>query len=153
MSVMTAKLGRLALLFSVLVTTGCVATYRNHGYVPTEEDLSEIVVGVDTRETVVETVGQPSSLGLLEESGYYYVSSRVRYYGPREPQIVDRQLVAITFDNSGVVQNIERLGLEDGQVVTLQRRVTNAAVEENTFLRQLFGNFGNINPADFLGDQ
>ncbi|MEO1732121.1 MAG: outer membrane protein assembly factor BamE [Pseudomonadota bacterium] len=136
-----------ALIFGL---TACVATYRNHGYVPPDELLSEIVVGVDTRDTVAETVGPPSSSGLLNDSGFYYVSSRVRNYGMLEPKIIERRLVAISFDSSGVVRNIEEFGLEDGRVVTLQRRITETAVVDETFLRQLLGNLGNFNPGQFI---
>ncbi|QBF31586.1 outer membrane protein assembly factor BamE [Thalassococcus sp. S3] len=128
----------------------CSATYRNHGYVPSEADLSEIVVGVDTRDTVSETVGPPSSSGVLDTSGYYYVASRVRSFAFREPRVVERELVAISFDNSGVVQNIERFGLEDGRVIPLTRRVTSSSVSDNTFLRQLLGNLGRFAPDQFI---
>jgi outer membrane protein assembly factor BamE (lipoprotein component of BamABCDE complex) len=129
---------------------GCVAQYRNHGYVPSPDELAEIKVGVDTRDSVAEAVGAPSAGGVLDNSGYYYVSSRVRTYGLRKPQVVDRQLVAISFDTRGVVRNVERFGLEDGRVIPLDRRVTDSAVSNKTFLRQLLGNIGNVNPGTFL---
>ncbi|MFT4962533.1 MAG: outer membrane protein assembly factor BamE (lipoprotein component of BamABCDE complex) [Paracoccaceae bacterium] len=130
--------------------SACVARYRNHGYVPSEEELAEIVVGIDTRDSVMETVGPPSSLGVLNESGFYYVSSRVRFSGARAPQTVNRQLVAISFNASGVVQNIERFGLEDGSVIALERRVTDSSVEDKTFLRQLLGNLGRFDPGSLI---
>ena len=135
-----------------LAIAGCTAIYRNHGYVPTEEVLAKVTVGVDTRDTVAETVGVPSVSGVLSESGYYYVSSRLRHYGALEPKVVERQLVAISFSQSGVVQNIERFGLEDGRVITLNRRVTESSVSDQTFLRQLLGNIGNFNPGDALAE-
>jgi outer membrane protein assembly factor BamE (lipoprotein component of BamABCDE complex) len=131
-------------------TVACSSVYRNHGYAPTEEDLAAITVGVDTRDTVAETIGAPSSSGVLTDSGYYYVASRFRYYGPREPQVVDRQLVAISFDTAGVVRNIERYGLQDGRAVALQRRVTDSNVADKSFLRQLLGNLGRFNPSAVL---
>ena len=137
----------------LLALPGCVAQYRNHGYAPTPAELAEIKVGVDTRDSVVEAVGTPSSSGVLDESGYYYVSTRVRNFGLRKPQVVDRQLVAISFDARGVVANIERFGLEDGQVIPLERRVTDSAVSNKTFLRQLLGNIGNFSPDTFLSNQ
>lgn len=135
---------------AILGMAACASVYRNHGYVPTEEDLAAIKVGVDTRDTVAEAVGTPSAQGVLQESGYYYVASRVRHYGPREPRIVSRELVAISFDSSGVVRNIERYGLEDGQIIPLSRRVTSSSVEDKTFLRQLLGNLGRFNPGTVL---
>ncbi len=140
----------LVVAMAAIVLSGCVATYRNHGYVPPDEELAEIVVGVDTRDTVAETVGPPSSAGLLNESGFYYVASRVRNYGLLEPKVVERRLVAISFDSSGVVRNIEEFGFEQGRVITLERRITETAVLDETFLRQLLGNLGNFNPGQFI---
>ncbi|MEO9780292.1 MAG: outer membrane protein assembly factor BamE [Sedimentitalea sp.] len=153
----TASRIRPALRAAVILTAGlaiagCSAIYRNHGYVPTEEDLAKVTVGVDTRDTVAEAVGVPSVSGVLNESGYYYVSSRLRHYGALEPKVVERQLVAISFSQTGVVQNIERYGLEDGRVITLNRRVTESSVNDQTFLRQLLGNIGNFNPGTAIGE-
>lgn len=137
---------------TVSAVAACTATYRKHGYVPSSDDLAELVVGVDTRDTVAEAVGVPGSAGVLNDTGYYYVSSRIRHYGAAKPKVVSRELVAISFDQSGVVKNIERFGLEDGQVIPLERRVTSSGVEKSSFLRQLLGNLGNFNPATALGN-
>jgi outer membrane protein assembly factor BamE (lipoprotein component of BamABCDE complex) len=130
----------------IVALSACSATYRNHGYVPTEEELAEVVVGVDTRDTVAENIGVPGSSGVLNDSGFYYVTSRIRHYGAAKPKVVSRELVAISFDQSGIVKNIERFGLEDGQVIPLERRVTSSGVGDVSFLRQLMGNIGNFNP-------
>ncbi|MEX0278685.1 MAG: outer membrane protein assembly factor BamE [Ruegeria sp.] len=131
--------------------TACSATYKNHGYIPPPEELAEIKVGVDTRESVAEAVGAPTSTGVVRDSGYYYVASRVRFYGPKRPEVVSRELLAISFDQRGVVENIERFGLEDGIVVPLERRVTDSSVRNKGFIRQLIGNIGNFNPANIPG--
>jgi len=65
---------------------------------------------------------------------------------------VDREVVAITYNDAGTIANIERFGLEDGRVVPISRRVTSTNTQGISFLRQLFRNIGNFNPADFLGD-
>jgi outer membrane protein assembly factor BamE (lipoprotein component of BamABCDE complex) len=126
--------------------TACAATYTNHGYIPPQEDLDLLVVGVDTRSSVEDSVGSPSSGGVLNDGGYYYVRSRIRSFGPTAPKVVERQVLAISFDTAGVVTNIERFGLEDGNVVPIARRVTESAVSNKTFLRQLLGNIGRIAP-------
>ncbi|WP_425043895.1 outer membrane protein assembly factor BamE [Primorskyibacter sp. S87] len=145
-----ARIGVAALVLSAGLAA-CASVYRSHGYTPSEAELAEIKVGVDTRDSVIETVGAPSSSGVLENGGFYYISTRMRHYGARAPEVVSRQLVAISFDQSGVVRNIERYGLEDGQIIPLSRRVTSSSVEDKTFLRQLVGNLGTFNPATALG--
>jgi outer membrane protein assembly factor BamE (lipoprotein component of BamABCDE complex) len=137
---------------SVLAVAACTAIIRNHGYVPSEADLSVLAVGVDTRETVIASVGPPTSGGVLEGSDFYYVASKFRHYGAYAPEEIDRQVLAISFAANGTVANIERFTLQDGQVVALSRRVTDDGIRDTTFIRQLLGSFGRIDAGTFLGE-
>ena len=130
--------------------TACSAIYQKHGYVPTEEELAEVVVGVDTKDSVAETVGVPTASGVLNDGGYYYVSTLMRTRGAGATKPVSRTLVAISFDSRDVVSGVERYSLEDGRVIPLERRVTSSSVEDKTFVRQLLGNLGNFNPGSLL---
>lgn len=130
----------------------CTPQFRNHGYAPEETDLAEIVVGVDTRATVEDVIGPPSAAGVRAQEGYFYVAQRVRRFGFLEPEVISREIVAIRFGPDDVVTNIERFGLEDGQVVPLSRRVTDSSVTNTTFLRQLFGNLGRFDAGAILDE-
>ncbi|UMA66424.1 outer membrane protein assembly factor BamE [Roseivivax marinus] len=134
------------------VLAGCAPQVSNHGYVPPEEDLARIVPGIDTRDTVTEVIGVPSSAGVLNDSGYYYISSTMSRFAWRAPQVVDREVVAISFTDGGVVRGIERYGLEDGRVVPLTRRVTDNAGGDIGFIRRLFGNIGRLQASDLLSN-
>jgi len=145
------RLGRLAAMSLVLAfAVSCSAIYRNHGYVPAEDELALLSVGEDTRDSVEVAVGRPSAAGLLNDEGWYYVQSRYRQVGPRAAQEIERQLVAISFDEGGTVTNIERFGLEDGRVITLSRRVTDTNIKGANLIRQILGNFGRFRAGDFL---
>ncbi|KMW56636.1 Outer membrane lipoprotein OmlA [Candidatus Rhodobacter oscarellae] len=122
----------------------CSNIDRKHGYVPEDTDLEQIVVGVDSKDTVAELVGTPTASGVLDTSGWYYVASKFRVYGIREQREVDRQVVAISFAEDGTVENVERFGLEDGNVIAISRRVTDSNIKGVGFLRQLFGSIGNF---------
>lgn len=143
----TRNIGAALLLCASLAA--CTATFRNHGYVPLEEDLSQIAVGVDTRDTVAERVGTPSSSGVLSDSGYYYVQSRVKHFAWQKPQVIDRQVVAVSFTKAGIVENIGRYTLQDGQVVPLARRFTRNG-QDISFIRKLLANLGNFSAGDFI---
>ena len=134
----------------IMVLGACQAQYQNHGYVPPARDLDQLVIGVDTRATVDDVIGAPSASGLLSDGDYYYVRSRMRAYGARASQVVDRQVVAISFNENDTIRNIESFGLKDGNVVPLTRRVTDSSVMGNGLLRQIFGNFGNIDPSQLF---
>lgn len=141
-----ARSARMVLLgLAVVSVTACVERTRSHGYVPKDDDLSAITVGVDTRDTVSEVLGAPSTSGVVDESGYYYVRSTFRHLGPIEPKVIEREIVAVSFDPDGVVTNIQRYGLEDGRPVVLSRRVTDNE-DGVSLIRQLLGNIGSIGP-------
>ena len=142
----------LVMALTLAVMGACSPIFRNHGYVPSEDELALVAVGADTRETVAEKVGRPTASGLLNDVGWYYVQSRFRTYGPRAAQEIDRQVVAITFTEDGTVSNVERFGLEDGQVVTLSRRVTETNVRGVSLIKQLLGNLGNFRADQVLDE-
>ncbi|QQA44354.1 outer membrane protein assembly factor BamE [Pelagovum pacificum] len=146
------NLRRAALVAGLFLATACSPIYRTHGFVPTESDLSVLEPGVDTRESVADRIGQPTAGGVLNNSGFYYVQSRFRHFGPLEPEEIDREIVAMNFDGGGVLRNVERFGLEDGRVVALSRRVTDDGIRDTTFLRQLIGNIGQIDASTLLGE-
>lgn len=142
--------GFIGLGLLLLTLSACSSTFRNHGYVPDQQDLDDLMIGVDTKETVAGVIGRPGTSGLLTESGWYYVRSRFEHRTYHAPQEIDREVVAISFDKDGLVENIERFGLEDGQVVVLQRRVTDSNIKGVSFLRQLFGSLGRIDVSQLL---
>ena len=147
---MTRQAALVIALGAALFTASCSPVYRNHGYIPTDEDLALVAVGTSTREDVATAVGRPASSGLLEGGDWYYVGSRWRYFGARAPQEIDRQVVAVTFNEAGVVDNVERFGLEDGRVVVLSRRVTKSSVRSLGLIRQLMGSLGRVSAGQIL---
>lgn len=143
---------RFGLVGVVMVAmAACSTIYRNHGYVPTDDELALVEVGKDTRETVTEKIGRPTAAGLLNDVGWFYVQSRWAYRGAFEPREIDRQVVAVTFSEAGTVANVERFGLERGKVVPLSRRVTESNVKGLSVIQQLLGSFGRLSPAALTG--
>lgn len=135
----------------VLALAACSSIYRNHGFVPNEEELATLEIGKDTRETAGPKVGRPSASGLLNDTGWFYVQSRWEYRGALPPKEIDRQVVALTFSEKGTLTNVERFGLERGQIVPLSRRVTESNVKGMSVLRQLFSNFGRLTAGQVAG--
>ena len=133
----------------VIGLSACNPPVRRHGYVPDEADLETVAVG-DSRQAVGDKIGRPASSGLMLGGDWYYVGSTWVHRGWRAPEEVDRQVVAVRFDDADQVENVERFGLADGQVVVLERRVTDSSIEGVSFIRQLLGNLGNFNPAQFI---
>ena len=70
----------------ILIIAGCTTQFRNQGYIPTEEEISALVVGVDTRDSVFEALGTPTTYGVLQEDQAYYVRSRFERIGRAHPK-------------------------------------------------------------------
>ena len=136
-----------------VIVSACTAQFQNHGYTPSDEDLSAVLVGVDTRASVEETVGRPTSSGVLQDRAWYYVGSRVRTWAFTAPETVEREIVAISFAEDGTVVNIERFGLEDGQVVALSRRITETSIREFGLIQNILRNFGRIDIGEQLSQE
>ena len=150
---MTDKgLRKVVLLVGLCAPLACSPIERHHGFAPSAQDMAAVQVGSATRATVLERFGPPTSTGLLENDDFYYVSNTFRHVGPFAPEETERQVLAVSFDDAGVVTNIARYGLEDGKVVVLERRVTEDGINDVTFLGQLLGSFGRVDAGALLGE-
>lgn len=132
-----------------LAIAGCAPTTQIHGYVPSQADLARITPGVDTSATVAEALGRPSSGGLLRDNSWYYVQSTIESYTYNAPRVVDRTVLAVTYDDAGVLRDIQRYGLADGRVVNLTTRTTETGGRTLGVLEQLFGNLLNLDAEQF----
>lgn len=141
-----------ALMGMLTLATACAPVLRYHGFNPPPEDMEAVQVGQTSRAELETIFGPPTSEGLLDNDDYYYVSSTFRHFGPLAPEEIARQVLVVSFNADDTVGNVARYGLEDGQVVVLDRRVTDNGVVDFPFLRQLLGSFGNFNAGALLDD-
>jgi outer membrane protein assembly factor BamE (lipoprotein component of BamABCDE complex) len=136
-----------------LLLGACTPIYRNHGYVPPDAALSALTVGVDTRDSIIASIGRPTTTSLVGDQSLYYVQSRFRNFAFYPPEEVEREVLALSFLPNGTLGNIERFGLEQGRVVQLSPRITAEVFADRTFINQLFGNIGNFDAGTLLGEE
>lgn len=128
----------------VLLTTACAPISREHGYMPRPDEVSQLLVGADTRASVADAIGTPSAQGLTDGGSWFYVASRVETLAFFAPEVVERSVLVLDFNASGILSGINRYALEDGRVVNLQTRVTPTDERRVGVLAQLLGNVGAI---------
>jgi outer membrane protein assembly factor BamE (lipoprotein component of BamABCDE complex) len=147
----TFKRATTGLVFTgFLGLAACSPIERFHGYTPSEAELQDVLVGIDTRDTVISSLGTPSTSDVTNTGDFFYVASQWKHIGPFAPKEVSREVVAVRFGADDVVTNVERFGLEDGNVVVLSRRITEGSIQNLTFLRQLLGTLGNFDAGQFI---
>ncbi|MGB0498095.1 MAG: outer membrane protein assembly factor BamE [Rubricella sp.] len=136
--------GRISVIVLLAGALGaCTALYDTHGYVPPEAQLEQIQIGLDTRQDVVAKVGQPVDTGLIEEDTWYYVRSVIRRESYRAPEVVEREIVAIRFDEFGTVAEIARGDLQDGREIAFESETTPTYGSRVGLLQQIAGNVFN----------
>jgi outer membrane protein assembly factor BamE (lipoprotein component of BamABCDE complex) len=118
---------------------------EQRGNLPDPAKVAQIQPGVTTKETVTQLLGTPSSVATFSDKTWYYISRRTEQLAFFDPDVVDQQVVAIGFDDGGVVRNVARSNLADARQVEPSERVTPAAGRELGILEQLLGNLGRFN--------
>lgn len=139
-------------VLAVAALSACAPIKDVRGYVPDDDKVSTVSIGADTRDTVQEKLGTPSSTAAFGDPTWYYISTEQERYAFFKPDVTKRQILAIQFADSGKVNDIRKYGIEDGQVIALVDRETPSRGKEMTFLQQLFGNMGAL-PSAAPGQQ
>lgn len=137
----------LLMISAAFLLGACTPTRATHGYVPRHGVVETVRIGQDTREVVQAKLGRPSTIGTFDSSTWLYVSQKTSQTAFFAPEVTDRQVLAITFDENGRVATINRYGLEDGRVIDLVTRTTPTHGQEMTLVQQLFANIGRFNPS------
>jgi outer membrane protein assembly factor BamE (lipoprotein component of BamABCDE complex) len=112
------------------------------GYIPDQEKLSAIQVGIDDKSSVEERLGTPTNVATFDGDVWYYISSTEEQFAFFDPETTERQILAVSFDKDGKVTSLDKYGLEDGVVVAMVDRETPTRGRELSFLQQMFGNIG-----------
>ena len=132
-------------VFCVIFILGgfsCSQQFRNHGYIPSEEELSIVSVSEDDKDSVIQKLGTPSIGGVLGDGNIYFVQTKVLKNSIRALKPVDRQVLVLSFDENSRLDNIQKFGLEKGKIVILEYRTTPSGLKNMSFLFRLFQNVG-----------
>jgi outer membrane protein assembly factor BamE (lipoprotein component of BamABCDE complex) len=123
---------------SAALLLGCTPVVSQRGYLPDPIGEAAIKVGTDTKTSVQERLGDPSTQATFGSDVWYYISSVEKQIAFFDPTVQTRSIMAVHFDKGGKVVNIRHYGLKDGHVIAFETRTTPAKGRELTFIQQLF---------------
>jgi outer membrane protein assembly factor BamE (lipoprotein component of BamABCDE complex) len=140
------KVPALALLSLALI--GCTPVVSQRGYLADPVGEASINVGTDSKTTIQQRLGDPSTSSTFDGDTWYYISSVERQIAFFNPIVDNRKIMVVHFDKDGKVTELKHFGLKDGHVVAFESRTTPTPGREMTFLQQLF----NATPGVPLGN-
>ena len=127
------------------VLAACSPIIQQEGNVPDADQVVQINPGVDDKNRVPQLLGSPSSVSAFQDRTWYYISRRTETTAFFDPQVVEQEVLAITFDSQNIVQDMKVYGLENGRMVAMVDRVTPTYGNDLTIVQQVLGNLGRFN--------
>jgi len=132
-----------AALSAAVLTTACAPIVGQNGFQAIDAKPADIIAGTDSKQTVLTKLGTPSTTSTFErDSIWYYISQVTEKYTYNRPQVTQRSVTEITFNDTGQVAEVRTLGLDDGQRLAMNGRETPTRGRQLTILEQLLGNVG-----------
>ncbi|WP_372708335.1 outer membrane protein assembly factor BamE [Brevundimonas sp.] len=132
-----------AALSAAVLMTACAPIVGQNGFQAIDAKPADIIAGTDSKQTVLTKLGTPSTTSTFErDSIWYYISQVTEKYTYNRPQVTQRSVTEITFNDAGQVAEVRTLGLDDGQRLAMNGRETPTRGRQLTILEQLLGNVG-----------
>jgi outer membrane protein assembly factor BamE (lipoprotein component of BamABCDE complex) len=135
----------LAALAALLLLSGCSffqapSVVRGNRIDP--DDLKELVPGTSTRADATALLGSPTARASFDDNRWIYISLVTRPRIGRVQGVLSQNVVVLSFNDQGVLQNVEKLDQDDALPATVSARATPSPGTEASFMQQLFGNIG-----------
>lgn len=134
------------LSLSFISIVACTPMTATHGNMIDEERQSAIQEGVSTRTDVFRAMGSPTTVSPFNDNIWYYIGQETEKHGIFDTEVVDEHIVAVTFNQDGIVQEIS--SMDNARLdVPLNDNKTPTYGNDMTVMQQLLGNLGKFNPA------
>lgn len=131
---------------ALLGLPGCTPEITTHGYRFDEATVAQIEPGRTTKDAVTRLLGSPSSVATFDDKVWYYISQRSEHKSFYQDEVVEQKVITIGFDDAGVVQTIDKRGLNDARDIAFVSRETPTSGKELSLLEQFLSNIGRFNP-------
>lgn len=125
-----------------LLLSACATKTIIRGHIPDPEIVSSLTAGESTRNDVVARLGSPSALSSFEDNLWYYIGEEVEKEGFLDPKITARTILAVSFDDDGLLSAANEYTLDQARKVEFVERITPTEGQEFTLIQQLLGNLG-----------
>lgn len=140
-------------LAGVLFLSACSTEYfvQTEGNLPSKNDILSLKQGM-TQEQVRDIMGSPSVISSLDHRTWLYMNSTMKRMAFFEPEELERNLVAVRFNQAGKLERVVELTKEDGKDIAVSQSATPVLGSEETFMEKYFGGVGYYMPIEPTND-
>ncbi len=117
------------------------------------KELAQLVPGTSTRADVTTLIGSPTAHATFDDNTWLYIGEVTKPLIGGTNEVLDQQVVELTFDQQGVLRDISTKSQKDRVPVAVVSRTTPSPGKEVSFWAQLLGNVGKFSPMSTQPDQ
>ena len=129
----------LLMLFSL---NSCVSQKLVHGNLPDAQLVSLLKVGIDSKKSTTQILGEPTFKGILGDNSFYYVGTVNSKLAFLDPKLDTQFILEINFDKNNKLKKLFLYDEDESIDVSMSSLETKHSGKKLTFLQQIFGNIG-----------
>lgn len=138
----TNKIRFLSLMMIIFITACSNDLFLTHnGNMPSNERIAKVKIG-DSKHEVINQLGSPSTVVSLDQNTWIYMSSDIKKVAFMTPKEVNRDVLTISFNKEGKVDDIDRLTKMNGTEIDINEEKTEALGHQPGFFEKFFGGLG-----------
>ncbi|MEO6247949.1 MAG: outer membrane protein assembly factor BamE [Sphingomicrobium sp.] len=141
---MTRRLPLFAALAATTLLAGCAGIREHRGYIMDKTLTTAIQPGVDNKDSVAKTLGNPSFAGQFGDNDWYYLARDTSAFAFRSPHVTRQELLHVRFDSAGNVAAVDTSGREQIASIKPLRKSTPTLGRKRSFFDEIFGNIGMV---------
>ncbi len=129
----------LLILFSL---NSCISQKLVHGNLPDAQLVSLLKVGIDSKKSTTEILGEPTFRGVLGDNSFYYVGTVNSKLAFLDPKLDTQFILELNFDKNNKLKKLYLYDENESKDVSMSSLETKHSGKKLTFLQQIFGNIG-----------
>jgi len=134
----------LAIGVAAFALSACEPRVALRGNAPLESRMQAVNIGISTKRDVAQAIGTPSTVSTFDQNVWYYMSQRRETWAFYDDEVVEHQVLALHFDEGGVLREIEEFDETSLADVNFRDRETPTSGRTMSIMEQLFGNLGKV---------
>lgn len=129
----------------LLSTSACSPIVETRGNLVSESKVAKIHPAISSRTEVEQIWGPPTTVSTFDPNVWYYIGETTHRQGVFEAEVVERQMIRVTFGADELVEQVAAIDPKNGKEIAFIDRKTATAGKEFTAFQQFIGNIGKFN--------